>query len=189
MVLIRTDQNATNMKTIKTVLITLASLVVLILLYIYSGIFNPGALKPHTSLTRWMINKTKHVSIERRSKKVEVPDLTDTTLIQTGFVHYNEMCVVCHSAPGLKTSEIARGLYPHAPHIYKFAKWMHPKETFWVIKNGIKMTGMPAFGPTHDDQKIWAMTAFITKKLGTMTPQEYKAWQEKYKGKEMDDDD
>ena len=175
------------MKTLYTVLITLGALVLLTLLYIYSGIFDPSAITPHSSLTKWMINKTKHVSVERRIKSIDVPDLSDTALIQTGFMHYNEMCVVCHSAPGIKSTEIAKGLYPHAPHIYKFAKWLNPKETFWAIKNGYKMTGMPAFGPTHDDQKIWAMTAFITQKLGNMTPEEYKSWQEKYKDNDEDE--
>lgn len=176
------------MKTFITVIITLASLALLTLLFIFSGIFNPGALKPHKDLTLWAINTTKDKSIEKRAKKISVPYLDDTSMIQTGFRHYNEMCVMCHSAPGIKESEIAEGLYPHAPHIYKYAGKMNPKEIFWVVKNGIKMTGMPAFGPTHDDRKIWAITAFIKNKLGNMTPEEYKAWQKKYKGDEMDDE-
>ena len=177
------------MKTFITVIITLASLALLTLLFIFSGIFNPGALKPHRHFTLWAINTTKDISIEKRAKKISVPYLDDTTMIQTGFSHYNEMCVVCHSAPGMEESEIAKGLYPHAPHIYRYASKMDPKEIFWVVKNGIKMTGMPAFGPTHDDQKIWAITSFIKNKLGNMTPEEYKAWQNKYKGEEMDDDE
>jgi mono/diheme cytochrome c family protein len=177
------------MKTFVTVIITLASLAILLLLFIFSGIFNPGALKPHKDLTLWAINTTKDISIEKRAKKISVPYLDDTTMIQTGFRHYNEMCVMCHSAPGMDESEIAQGLYPHAPHIYKYAGKMDPKEIFWIVKNGIKMTGMPAFGPTHDDQKIWDITAFIKNKLGNMTPKEYKAWQKKYKGEGMDDDE
>jgi len=58
---------------------------------------------------------------------------------------------------------------------------MNPRETFWTIKYGLKMTGMPAYGPTHADDKIWAITAFITQKLGTMTPLEYNTWMDKYK--------
>lgn len=177
------------MKTLMTVIITLASVLVLTLLFIFSGIFDPSALTPHTKLFRWAVNKTKDVSIEHRIKNIEVPNLTDTTLIQTGFKHYDAMCVYCHAAPGVERSDFAKGLYPHAPHIYRWASHMNPKEVFWTIKNGIKMTGMPGFGPTHSDQKIWAMTAFITQELGKMSPQDYKSWQKKYDSKDMDDDE
>ena len=172
------------MKQFITVIITLASLVLLTLLFIFSGLFNPSALSRHNKLTLWMINTAKDVSIERRDKNIEVPTLTDSMLIQTGFQHYNEMCIVCHSAPGIDESETAKGLYPHPPQFYKHADRMNVKETFWTIKYGLKMTGMPAYSPTHSDDKIWAMTAFITQKLGKMTPQEYKTWMEKYKTSE-----
>ncbi|MEP7231601.1 MAG: cytochrome c [Ginsengibacter sp.] len=43
-------------------------------------------------------------------------------------------------------------------------------EAFWIIKNGIKMTSMPAFGPTHSDQKIWAITDFLLNKMNKMSP-------------------
>ena len=94
------------------------------------------------------------------------------------------MCVGCHGANGIERSEGAKGMYPDPPRFYRHASRMDPKEMFWTIKNGIKMTGMPAFGPTHSDQKIWAMTAFIKEKLQTMTTEEYNAWKEKYSEKE-----
>ncbi len=174
------------MKIFLTVVITLASLSLLLFLFIFSGIFNPDALTPHSHFTKWAITTTKNISINKRIKNINVPYLDDTTMIQTGFVHYNEMCVTCHSAPGMGESEIAKGLYPEPPELYRYAGKMDPKETFWVIKNGIKMTGMPAFALTHDDQKIWAITAFIKNKLGNMTPEEYKSWQKKFKNEKMD---
>ena len=177
------------MKKLIIALITLGSLVVLMFLFIFSGIFNPSALSKHSKLTLWMINKTRDISVERRIKKIDIPDLNDSTLIQIGFQHYNEMCVICHSAPGIEQSETALGLYPHPPQFYKHASRMDPKETFWIIKNGFKLTGMPAYGPTHSDQKIWAMTAFITQELGKMKPDEYKTWQEKYKESEDEGDE
>ena len=55
-----------------------------------------------------------------------------------------------------------------------------PDESFWIIKNGIKMTSMPAYGPTHTDQKIWAMTDFLLNKMNKMSTEEYQAWIKKY---------
>lgn len=161
------------MKIFITVILTIAGISVLGFLFMISGIFNPSALVPHTRLTLWAINTTKDISIERRAKKITVPELNDPTLIKIGFEHYNEMCVVCHAAPGIEKSEFAKGLYPHPPRLYKETQDLEPKETFWIIKNGIKLTGMPAFGPTHSDEKIWAITSFVLNKLGNMTPEDY----------------
>jgi len=114
-------------------------------------------------------------------KEVVVPNnLTDTVMIVSGFKHYNEMCSICHGAPGLKTNEMVEGLYPKPPELYKHADEDDAQEFFWIIKNGIKMTSMPAFKPTHNDEELWAITAFITHKLPKMTPDEYRMWTNKY---------
>jgi mono/diheme cytochrome c family protein len=175
------------MKKFITVSITLASIALFLLLFIFSGIFDPSALSPHSNFTKWAINTTLDKSIERRAKKIEAPNLFDSSLINEGFRHYNEMCVICHSAPGINESEIAKGLYPDAPKLYEYASQMDSKETFWIIKNGIKMTGMPAFGPTHTDQNIWAITGFVIQKLGKLTPEQYQMWQNKYNERAMED--
>ena len=114
-------------------------------------------------------------------------NIKDTSLIVVGFKHYNEMCVGCHGAPGVKPYELAEGLYPKPPELFKHADEGDAQEFFWIIKNGIKMTSMPAYGPTHDDTKIWAITAFVTQQLAKMTPEEYKSWSEKYADKDADD--
>ena len=171
-------------KVIITVASTFAVLIIGFLLFISSGAYNISAVSPHNGLTRWIIHTLKDNSIEKRDADIQVPNLNDTTLIRIGFEHYNEMCVDCHGAQGIEQSEWAKGMYPDPPRFYRHASRMDPKETFWTIKNGIKMTGMPAFGPTHSDQKIWAMTAFIKEKLQNMTPDEYNAWKEKYSEKE-----
>jgi mono/diheme cytochrome c family protein len=82
------------------------------------------------------------------------------------------MCVSCHGSPGLEETEVSVGLNPAAPYLVKVAKEIDPNKLFWIIKNGIKMTGMPAWGKTHSDEKIWAIVAFV-KKLPNMTVEEY----------------
>ena len=92
------------------------------------------------------------------------------------------MCAGCHGAPGVKQEELAEGLYPKPPKMYEHKGKEDPQEFFWIIKNGIKMTSMPAYAPTHDDQKIWAITAFVTEKLNKMTAEEYNACSIQYSG-------
>jgi mono/diheme cytochrome c family protein len=75
---------------------------------------------------------------------------------------------------------MVKGLYPRPPRFYKSDDMPDPDEAFWIIKNGIKMTSMPAFGPTHDDRKIWAITGFVLNKMNKMSPEEYQAWINRY---------
>ncbi|MFA6581996.1 MAG: cytochrome c [Paludibacter sp.] len=169
----------------KKVLITIAAtLVVLIVgafIYISSGAYDISQLSHHNKLTLSIIKMTTHRSIDRRMSENMVPDnLKDSTVLVTGFKHYNQMCVSCHGAPGIQPNEMVEGLYPKPPLMYKHGEEDAAREFFWVIKNGIKMTSMPAFKPTHTDAQIWAMAAFVTQKLAKMSPDEYKIWMKKY---------
>jgi mono/diheme cytochrome c family protein len=168
-------------KSIVTILITLVVLIAGFFIYISSGTYDISQLTPHNALTKKIISVTTHSSINKRMKEITVPaNIKDTALIVLGFKHYNEMCSGCHGAPGQKPGEMAEGLYPKPPELFKHAEEDDAQEFFWIIKNGIKMTSMPAYGPTHNDDKIWAMTAFVTQKLAKITPDEYRSWVKKY---------
>jgi mono/diheme cytochrome c family protein len=161
------------MKILLSVLITLISLLVLLLIFVYSGWYNVSAMNDESGLMKWVFNSTKSNSIESRLKEISVPDLNDLAMLKEGFEHYNEMCVSCHGAPGIEESELSKGLNPPTPYLVEVAKGLDPKELFWITKNGIRMTGMPAWGKTHSDEKIWAIVAFM-KTLPELTPEEYK---------------
>ncbi len=141
---------------------------------VYSGMINVAATNPHSALTDWLLSTASDQSIHYQAKGIIAPPLNDPKIITEGFEHYREMCVGCHLAPGVKSSEIRKGLMPQPPKLQEAAEEWTLAELFWVIKNGIKMTGMPAWGPTHSDKKIWAMAAFV-KQLPKMTPAQYKA--------------
>jgi len=160
-------------KVILTIILTLVFLVIVFAAYIYSGAYDVSQTTPHKSITQWIINKTTHHSILKRMKGTIVPDLEDTEMIADGFIHYNEMCLICHGAPGIDPSVMTKGLYPGPPRILKPEDIVSPDMAFWIIKNGIKMTSMPAFAPTHSDEDIWEMTAFMINKMVKMTPEEY----------------
>jgi len=107
-----------------------------------------------------------------------------------GQTLFNEHCVLCHGAPGLEPSELAKGLYPHPPLLER-KKHLQVGAVYWIVKNGVRDTGMPAFGPTHDEQELWAIAAF-TAKMPHLTPAQYleqarAAGVEKPGGAEMDE--
>ena len=92
--------------------------------------------------------------------------------VREGFKLYNEACVYCHGAPGKDPVDIGKGLNPEPRYLADtVGRWTAP-ELFWIVKNGIRMTGMPSFGKTHEDAEIKAAVAFI-QRLPQMTPVQY----------------
>jgi mono/diheme cytochrome c family protein len=94
--------------------------------------------------------------------------------IHDGYRHYDEMCVMCHGAPGVDRPWPGDGLYPKPPRLYLSVTDTSPEEAFWILKNGIKDTDMPALASVHPDDDIWKIAAFV-KKLPEMKSEEYKA--------------
>lgn len=140
----------------------------------YSGVVNIAATNPHNPITAMVLSTTMDNSVRAHAKGITAPSLEDERMIMEGFRHYREMCVGCHLAPGIDSSEIRTGLMPTPPRLQEAAEEWQPAELFWVIKNGVKMTGMPAWGPTHSDEKIWAIVAFL-EKLPDMSAEQYEA--------------
>jgi len=161
------------MKTIWTVLITLLVLVVLGVAVVYSGSFNIAADDPHWGGTTQVIEALRERSISRQAKAVPASiRLDDSKLIANGASEYAEMCTECHLAPGMNDTELRKGLYPMPPLLTKQGAHRSAAEQFWIIKHGLKMTGMPAWGLTHEDGRIWSMVAFL-QKLPGMTSAQY----------------
>lgn len=140
-------------------------------LFIGSGAFNVAADEPHSKPVFKLIELARERSIAVRAKGIAVPSLEDPVMIMSGGADYNEMCTGCHLKPGMEDSELRAAMYPQPPDLTK-VKRADPAQTFWIIKHGIKMTAMPAWGETHDDARMWAMVAFL-QQLPRLTPEQY----------------
>ena len=149
----------------------------LVLLVIYSGLYNVAATSEEPGVMRWALHTTMERSVEQHADGIPVPPLEDPELLQTGFEHFDAMCVTCHGAPGIEASEIGKGINPPAPELSDQAEAWSPEELFWITKHGIKMSAMPAFGPTHSDRDLWGIVAF-TRRLPQLSPAEYQALRE-----------
>lgn len=141
--------------------------------FIYGGIFNVAADEPHWGLTLRFLEATREQSIAVHARGIgKAPQLNEPALIAAGAREYAEMCTGCHLAPGMKETEIRAGLYPKPPNLIEHGTHRSPEQTFWIIKHGLKMTGMPAWGRSHDDARIWSMVAFL-RKLPELSPEAY----------------
>jgi len=155
---------------VRAILAVLVIFAVSVGVFIYSGVYNIGADRHHTRSVAAVMQVLRERSIKAHSGDIKVPSLDDPQLILKGAGQYAAMCTDCHLAPGKADSEIRPGLYPRPPNLSQ--QRLDPRDEFWVIKHGIKMSAMPAWGFSHDDATIWSMVAFL-QKLPGMTPAQY----------------
>jgi mono/diheme cytochrome c family protein len=138
--------------------------------FIYSGLYDVAATTPHWPVTSWLLDTARVRSIEVQAAGIQPPLGFDAPAqIETGVDHFAAHCAVCHGAPGVPRGAIARGLYPLPPDLAGAATQFSPGELFWILKHGIKMTGMPAW-PDHSDDELWATVAFLEQLPGMSEP-------------------
>ncbi len=162
----------------KTILTTLAAVALATAIggavVVYSGIIDVAADTPHAAPLHALLETTRKHAIAARAKDIEVPGLDAAELVRSGAGNYDAMCIGCHLAPGVASSELSQALYPAPPNLAKATADGDPATRFWIIKHGIKSTGMPAWGKSMDDRYIWGLVAFL-ERLPSLSAQEYQS--------------
>lgn len=161
---------------LKTLSILLLACLAVILIgagVVYFGVVNVAADRPHGSVVHWLLEVARNRSIAVRADDIEVPNLSDAALIQSGAGNYDAMCVGCHLAPGMESTELSRNLSPAPPNLTDPNRPHDAASDFWVIKHGIQASGMPAWGKSMSDSYIWGMVALL-EQLPSLTAPEYR---------------
>jgi mono/diheme cytochrome c family protein len=164
-----------TVRTLAAIAVVLLAIVVGLASYIFFGFYNVAASERDWDFVRWSLETIRNNSIERHAGHNVSLDrsLDDPEMIRTGGLHYKEEgCVECHGGPGISRAEFAKNMQPEPPDLTRAAATLDDAELYWIMQNGIKMTGMPAFGPTHNQEELWAMVAF-TRRLPEMSQSEY----------------
>lgn len=163
---------------LKHTLITLGALAVIgvfaALIVIYSGVFNIAATEVDSPPLNWLLVTVREGSIKFHARNIPVPQLTGETHRDNGFRIYRNECVMCHTPIGRTPRPMAIGFNPQAPGFGANSDDMSPAELFWVTKNGIRFTGMPAWEPSRSDQEIWDIVSFLMT-LPKMSAADYNA--------------
>ncbi|MGV8991386.1 MAG: c-type cytochrome [Thiobacillus sp.] len=132
---------------------------------VYGGKVDVAADSPHSDLIFNLLEIAREKSIDQGVKGLSVPiNLADKDRIRRGAGNYDAMCVSCHLAPGMENSEIRMGLYPTPPNLSTLDEpsTEAAARKFWVIKHGIKASGMPAWSKGGiEDEAIWDMVALL----------------------------
>jgi mono/diheme cytochrome c family protein len=145
-------------------------------LLIYSGWYNVSATDEHLVPTYWLLDTAMRRSVREQGKRVAVPPLDDPAMVQRGLAIYRQDCVRCHGAPGVAPERFALGMTPSPANLAYTAREWPAGDLFWVVKYGLKMTGMPAWEFRLGDDEVWATVAFL-KRMPHISPQEYAALQ------------
>jgi mono/diheme cytochrome c family protein len=138
-----------------------------------SGLYDVSATDQHLAPTYHLLDFAVRRAIKWRAAAIAVPPL-DETAIAHGVTLYRDHCLQCHGAPGVAPEPFALGLLPAPSNLAHPAREWPAAEIYWVVRNGLKMTGMPAWRFRLSDAELWALVAFV-KKLPELSPTDYRA--------------
>ena len=155
-----------------------------LLVFVYTALrYDVAATSPHSQPVEWVLSEGMQHSVRTHAAELEVPegiDLRDASLADKAIGHYSVACATCHGAPG-ESRAPWMVMYPEPRALTDAAvvnAWSD-RELYWIIKHGIKDTGMIALGPTHSEGDLWAVTAFV-RQLPDMSPDRYRALRARY---------
>ncbi len=162
----------------KRKLAKLAGTVVLLviggLLFAWSGLYNVAATAGHWPVTAWLLHFAMRNSVETHAMPLKRPSLDDLALIERGAGHYETGCAPCHGAPGSPSNRIPNNMLPEPPYLPATVQEWTAEELFWIVKHGLKYTGMPAWPAQSRDDEVWAVTALLLR-LPQISAKEYSA--------------
>ncbi|QDU40868.1 Cytochrome c-552 precursor [Maioricimonas rarisocia] len=130
-------------------------------LVMVSGVVPIKASSGHWPVTRWVLNFSKARSVSTHSMGIKVPPLDDPTLVMKGAGHFETGCVQCHGSPSRPPSPVARMMTATPPPLPPKIRVRDPEELFYIVKHGIKFTGMPGWPALNRDDEVWSIVAFL----------------------------
>ena len=143
--------------------------------YFFGGYYSVAGTAEDPAVVKWALTKVRQASITRHAQDRPPMSLDDPATVQAGARAFSERgCVNCHGGPGVNWAKFSEGLRPDPPDLKELADEISPPELFWVIKHGIKASGMPAWGKSMDDRFIWGLVAFV-ERLPRLDAAQYRA--------------
>ncbi len=141
-------------------------------LFVWSGLYDVAASDPHYAITRWLLEFAKRRSIETHSLLVNSLVSDDPDLVALGAGHYDIGCAPCHGAPGRPSNAIVQKMLPPPADMLQAAPTWSAAQLYWIVKNGLKYTGMPAWPAPEREDEIRALVALL-RAMPAMEPEKY----------------
>ncbi|WP_332813722.1 c-type cytochrome [Ramlibacter sp.] len=138
-------------------------------LLIYMGFYDISALRQHTKPVFHLLDFAMSRAVEVRADARPPADLHDEGRVHGGLALFRRHCLRCHGAPGVSPDALAFGLTPAPANLLHAGRSWPPDEIFWIVRNGVKMTGMPGWAYRLTDEEIWNLVAFVKAMPGLTT--------------------
>lgn len=143
--------------------------------YVRYGFVDPRADVEVGSLETRIAMPALDAAVDRRATDAKNPlPPTDENLI-AGMNIYQQDCSGCHGDVQHPRDPFGASFYPRAPQFLEDAPDMPENQNFYIVKHGVRLSGMPAWGPSLDDQKIWKVTTFLSH-MDKLPPAVSAAW-------------
>jgi len=142
------------------------------LLVIERGWFDATATAPHSAAVAWAVHHAFINSVKRDAGREQAPPAFTQDQVDAGFRMYERDCVMCHGGPATARAAWVSGMKPTPPFLLDAARRWTPAQLHWIVGQGVKMTGMPAWSETRSDADIWNVVAFLDA-LSRMSPATY----------------
>lgn len=142
---------------------------------VYSGAYDISATRQHWQATHSLLEIAMRQSVRRQARNIEEPALGEPQMALRGAAIFQARCVQCHGAPGVAQSDIGLSMQPLPGPLVDAKQHWRPRELYWVVRHGIKMTGMPAWQYRLADTEIWEIVAFM-QRLPQLDAAQYAQW-------------
>jgi len=145
--------------------------------FFFGGYYSVAGTAEDPGVVTWALTQVRTASIDRHALDQPPASISDPASVQAGAKAFAAHgCTTCHGGPGVTWAKFSEGLHPDPPDLKDVVDHRSPAKLFWVVKNGINMTGMPSFALAGvKDDEIWSIVAFL-KKLPGFSEADYKAW-------------
>lgn len=143
-------------------------------LYVFLARHGFSARAKPLAAEEFVARRLRGLAIPARAGNLRNPVVPTPENLRDGRIHFADHCASCHGNDGSGDTQIGRNLYPKAPDMRKAeTRRLTDGELFTIIKNGVRFTGMPAWGEgtVEDDESSWKLVAFI-RHLPELTPDE-----------------
>jgi mono/diheme cytochrome c family protein len=152
----------------------LVMLIVIAGALILASRFNLSALPDPGARETYLATKSKHWLVARAARGTLPPQPAATpATIAAGRMNFMGECANCHGTDGRTPTEAGRWMYPRAPNLAsaEVQQWSDA-ELFWIIKNGIRLSGMPGFGKVLSDTQVWQSVYYVRSLRTPPSPQQ-----------------
>jgi mono/diheme cytochrome c family protein len=148
---------------------------------VYGGVYPVEATRQHLQPTYSLLETAMRQSVRRSARDVVEPPLADERMALRGAACFRDKCVQCHGAPGVAQGDIGKSMQPLPGPLVDAAHHWRPRELYWLTRNGIKMSGMPAWEYRLSEAELWDVVAFL-RRLPDLNAPQYAQWTQQAPG-------